>query len=506
MGKPERDWGRRQQRRWPTVLAGLWAVGLPALLGGCRGTSPCVPPVVADGGPPEQVRAADDELPPPRVEPSAAEGGSGAASHVVPISLDTVLRLAEEQNAQIAIARERVREACAESEAARHRWIPDLWVGAGWYRHEGGIQNPDGTFIRASSGALFVGPEMRGKWDWQEWAYQRVSAERRARQQKGELHRITSETLLEAASTYIDLLAARTGEAIALEQEAQLKALLERSQKVADVEPGARVEVHRVETELLHRRWNVSRLREQAAAASAKLVYLLGLDPSVELVPLDARLDRLELVDPRLPLGELIARTLSCGPGMAELAGLLTLVHEGLEQSHGIGPWLPVVELRMAEGGFGAGPGSAMTWDNRWDLGLQARWNLTQFLAVKERRQAAAARLAQLHLTCDDLKRKLVNGVTISHQAIQRGREQIDLSQEQIRTARQAYEKSRQRMENNLGTTSEVLLSLQALAAAQLNYLSALRDYDKNQLRLMLLVGPGTCSPMPSRAEVESVR
>src|SRR5262249_12965464 len=42
----------------------------------------------------------------------------------LPISLDIVLRLAAEQNPQIAVASAKVSAACAEKEAARARWLP----------------------------------------------------------------------------------------------------------------------------------------------------------------------------------------------------------------------------------------------------------------------------------------------------------------------------------------------------------------------------------------------
>ena len=78
--------------------------------------------------------------------------------------------------------------------------------GTAYYRwHEGGIQDFDGQFIHSSYGSLFAGLEMRGKLDLRETAYQRIDAERKVWQQKGELSKLTSETLLDAAGTYVDL-------------------------------------------------------------------------------------------------------------------------------------------------------------------------------------------------------------------------------------------------------------------------------------------------------------
>src|SRR5262249_21938740 len=61
------------------------------------------------------------------------------SSKVLPISLDTVLRLAQDRNGQMAIARQRLEEAFAQQDVAAKKCIPDLTVGTAYYRHEGGI-------------------------------------------------------------------------------------------------------------------------------------------------------------------------------------------------------------------------------------------------------------------------------------------------------------------------------------------------------------------------------
>jgi outer membrane protein TolC len=431
------------------------------------------------------VRASGNELPPAEAPP--------APPKVLPISLDTVFHLAEGQNPQIAVARVRVDEASAEQDVAAKNWLPCVWVGAAYYRHEGGIQNEDGTLQHSSFGSLFGGLEVTGRFDVREMMYERVNAERKLWQQKGELSRISTENLLDAAETYIDLLAARTGEAIALSAEKDLRNLLERTERLAKTENVARVEVARIQADLSGREQVVSKLREQAAAASAKLVYLLGLDPCTVLVPADGTLTPLELVDASVPPCDLIGRALAAGPGIREMEGLLNLIHRSIEQARGHAQYAPVVEMRMAEGAFGAGPGDEMTWDNRWDLGVQVRWNLTDLATRHERQRVLDTKVNQAHLAYQELRAKLTLGVQESREGILGGREQIRVGQEQIDHARQAYDLSDERLRNGLkdSSASEVLLSLQSLALARIGYLNAVRSYDKAQLRLLILTGPG---------------
>ena len=61
----------------------------------------------------------------------------------------------------------------------------------------------------------------------------------------------------------------------------------------------------------------------------------------------------------------------------------------------------------MAEGAFGAGPGSQLAWDNRWDLGLHVKWNLTEAVTARDRRRLADAQIQQTRLGYQELRAKL---------------------------------------------------------------------------------------------------
>ncbi|HZU37034.1 MAG TPA: TolC family protein, partial [Gemmataceae bacterium] len=282
---------------------------------------------------------------------------SDPASRVVPIQFDTVFRLAEEQNAQIALAREKLHESQTELQLAAKGWLPNIYAGLGYYRHEGGIQNEDGTLTHSSSGALFPGLNIQTEFDLREAVFQRVNAERKLWQQRGELRKVTNETLLEAATTYIDLLTARRSAALVRELEPLQDDLLRRAEKqLTPTDQRARVLVESIQAEISGRKQALARLRQQGDAAAAKLAYLLGLPPDARLVPTESTLTPLELVDVSRPVEELVARVLTNGPGLRELEGLLAVIQCGIDQASGPRGYLPTVCVNMAEGAFGAGP------------------------------------------------------------------------------------------------------------------------------------------------------
>src|SRR5262245_23212480 len=198
--------GLRRPRR---LVPGVW-VAVLLLPVGCAQLAPTagVPLVV------RAASAAPKELPPANDKAVAAP-----AAPTVPINLDTVLQLARDQNGHVAVAREQVNEALVKQDIAARSWLPDLWVGLSWYRHEGGIAFQDGSLIHSSFSSLFGGIELGGTFDLRNAIFLKVQAERQVWQQKGELTKLTSDALLDASTTYVDLLAARTAELIAQSQE-----------------------------------------------------------------------------------------------------------------------------------------------------------------------------------------------------------------------------------------------------------------------------------------------
>jgi outer membrane protein TolC len=453
-----------------------------------------------------------ERLPTPNAVDGVAPVQTPAPPHVVPVTLGTIFRLAEDQNAQIALARARIDEAHAGKELADKAWLPEVSFGTAWFRHEGGIANQDGTLQRSSFGSLLAGGDMVGKLDLKDAIYQQFVAERQLMQQEGELRRVTYETLLDASNTYVDLMSARTAEAMAREANQELQKLLERAQKAVPQVPQAGIEVARISAALRSRELLISQMQEQAARASAKLVYLLGLDPCATIAVADDHLVPIDLIDPNKPVCDLVNQALTMGPGVVDMERMLALIDQGIAQANGPSKYLPIVEAHMLEGGFGTGPGASTSWDNRFDLGLQVRWNLTQLLTQQERQHLMRAKTDQAQIASRDLKAKLTAGVQESYEVVSRGREAIRLGEAAIADAKKAQKLIEERMDANLPGVlayADVMQGQQATALARLGYLSAVHNYNQAQLRLFLLTGAGAheisgvngCATKPGRPE-----
>src|SRR5438270_5017178 len=75
----------------------------------------------------------------------------------LPINLPTALRLANANAIDVAAAAERVRIAAAQLEQARVLWLLTVTIGGDYDRHDGRIQNADGSIIDVGRNGLMFG-------------------------------------------------------------------------------------------------------------------------------------------------------------------------------------------------------------------------------------------------------------------------------------------------------------------------------------------------------------
>jgi outer membrane protein TolC len=388
------------------------------------------------------------------------------------------------------VAREKLHESEMQNDAVQSCWLPTVTAGVGYYRHEGGIQNEDGTLTHSSTGALFPGIEICGELDLQERTYQRVQAERQVWQQKGELSRVTSENLIEAATSYLDLLLAQRAAAVSAELEKLQQEVLATGEAVQKTDRLAEVVVATTRTELSARRQGLAQLRYQAKGAAARLAYLLGLGPHADPVPLEATVAPVDLVDPTVPAEALVSQALANGPGVRELEGLLSTIDHGLAQSQSLARFLPVLKVNVLEGAFGAGIGGSLDFENRLDVCVSAKWNLTDLWTAGGRKAVAESKRQQAELTLEDLRGCLAARVREARETVLEGREQIRILSEQVQQANAAYLLSKTRFQDSARLYfSEILQSIRTLEQAHMSYLAAVTAYNKAQVRLLVLLG-----------------
>jgi hypothetical protein len=445
----------------------------------------------------------------------ASATSTPSAPESLPISLDTVLRLAEQQNPQVAIARAKVCSAFAEKRLAAASWLPNASMGVGYYRHDGGIQDQNGTLINSDTNALNLGVHLSAEYNPREYAFKQVDAARKIWQNQGELSKITYEQLVDASTTYIDFLAACSALAISMDFEAKIKPSYEEVLKHFNMEGGPTaeytIERPRIEAEMDYQQNVQKKLRGQINALSAKLCYLLGLDPHTQLVPVDTQMVALNLIDARQSVDNMVAQAVTNGPGIHELDGILCVINSGVETARGPGRFAPIIGFEATEGAFAAnGLGTNFDFANRSDIGVEAKWNISDLLLAHKKRDVAMNQICQVNLTVQELRAKLTMGVHEAKSTIDAAESAFPTSEKLITEAKEIVKQVKLVLENppptKVGEAPRVIVTDYEVVAAnrnvmerQLNYVDIMREYNKAQLRLMVLLGggsPSSCEPV----------
>jgi outer membrane protein TolC len=75
----------------------------------------------------------------------------------LPINLPTALQLANVNSIDVALAAEQLQVAVAQLQQTRVSWLPTLYLGPDYFRHEGQIQDVAGNVTGNSHGSFLLG-------------------------------------------------------------------------------------------------------------------------------------------------------------------------------------------------------------------------------------------------------------------------------------------------------------------------------------------------------------
>ena len=241
---------------------------------------------------------------PPLASPAQVPVSPGilVTTNVCLIDLPTALRLANAQNLDIQIARERLKEARANHESAGELFFPWISPGAVYRRHENRIQDVVGNIIDADKHSYTVGGGLTGQMDLGDAIYKSLTARQLVNAADHGLESQRQDSTLAAAQGYYDLAKAQAmvnvvKEALGISQEYQKQ--LHDAVAAGLAFKGDEL---RVQTQTERYQITLRRALEQQRVAAARLAQVLHLDSSLELVSQESDLLPLTLVEANAPL------------------------------------------------------------------------------------------------------------------------------------------------------------------------------------------------------------
>lgn len=424
-----------------------------------------------------------------------------------PIDLPTALGLAGANNLQIAFAAERVREAAARMDQAEVLWVPSLNAGLIYNNHAGRLQETEGRVVEISRNSLFAGAgavmggtataggasgpaRMVVDLPLVDVLFEPLAARQLVRAAREEHSSTFNDALLQVAGAHLNLLRAHSKVAIAQEAVDNAEELAKITADFAREGEGLEADAQRLQVELNSRRRDLYRAKELVAVTSAELVRLLRLDPTVTLVPIDAGVAPMEIVDNAASLPELLAQAQTVRPEVARVGAIVEETRLRYCQERWR-PWVPNLYAGLSGGGFGGGEGSAVrSFSDRTDFDMGAVWewkNLGLGNSARQRERASVHR--QAHLATNQVRDLIASEVNQTYHQVRFRREQIDVARPQVTAALKTLELNLDGIRGRTLRPIEAQQAIAALAAAREQYLDSVIDFNVAQFALVRAIG-----------------
>lgn len=414
----------------------------------------------------------------------------------LPIDLITVIRLVDTNSPNVGVSLAKLREAYARAEAADVLWLPNFSIGTAYNRYDGQTQNQRGEIFAVSRGNLFGSSGLSLTLDTSEAHYRPLIEWRVA---SSEQHKTVATLInmeLEAVLAYIDLLQVHEMLNVNLDTLEKGEALLDaaRNAQQANLDRSAG-DVNRVRTEVLLRRQERTDLSGRSAAASARLGRLLLLDPSVRLVPQFAETIPITIIDPEMPLEDLLFIAANQREELAAIQDQIVAATERARKAE-YGPLFPKLQVANQVGSFGGGlDGILGDFYGRSTVSAMVYWevrNLGQGNMAETREREAA--VDQFTLQAAELQARVAAEVVEAAEVALAKSESLKFARDAVAEALELYRISHEGTFNvvdtkNLFDALRPLQALQFLNQARQNYISAVMDYNRAQYRLNAALG-----------------
>ena len=415
---------------------------------------------------------------------------NGNTNKVYLIDLPTVLRLANAQNLDIQIARERLKEAKANRESAVELFFPWISPGAVYRRHENRIQDVVGNIIDADKQSYTVGGAITAQMDLGDAVYKALAAKQLINAADQALESQRQDSTLAAAQGYYDLAKAKVivdvfNEALHISQDYQTQ--LHDAVGIGIAFKGDEL---RVQTQTERYQITLRQALEQQRVAAARLAQILHLDSSVELVPHDADLVPLALVETSAPLDSLVQQALGSRPELKQNQALVTAAREA-KNGAVYGPLIPSLGAQAFAGGLGGGKNdSTGNFGQSEDYFVGLGWRIGPGgLFDVGRVRASKARLETARLSRAKVQDEITRQVVESHARVQSLQDQLATTKQNLATASETLRLTRERKQFGVGVVLEDIQAQQELTRARSDYLTAIAEFNKAQYALGKAIG-----------------
>jgi outer membrane protein TolC len=317
------------------------------------------------------------------------------------INLATALQLAGARPLIISAAEASVQLAAGQLAKARVAWLPSIYAGAGYYRHDGATEGQSGNFYNNTKEEFMAGPGAAVKFASTDAIFAPLAARQVLRSREIDVQTARNDALLAVALAYFNVQQARGLLAGAQDIVGKSHALRE---KIQTMDPNVvrGTDLHRALAQLAEFEEAESIAREAWRVSSVDLTQVLRLNPAVIVVPLEPPHLRVSLIPSGQSVDALIPIGLTNRPELASQQALVQAALARVRQERAR-PLMPTLLIEgaaspMAPGGYLIGGvfasnvnSQANPTESRSDVSAQLVWGLDNMgfanrALVRERR------------------------------------------------------------------------------------------------------------------------
>jgi outer membrane protein TolC len=422
------------------------------------------------------------------------------------IDLAGALRLAGMENPTIGLAEEVARSSLAEQTLARSLLFPSLNVGTTLSLHQGTLLSAQGIVRNLERESLFfgAGADVRGAGTMAipgiiltshlgDAVFAPLVARQRVLSSSFDAQATRNQILQQVANAYLGLAGAEARVLALRQSESELAEVIRLTANFAATGQGREGDAQRARGEGMLLRSTTLESEIDATFWTTELSRLLSMDPSVRLRPEPGAPPALQWVDTQIPLETLIQQALVQRPEIAARGADVAAGETRLRQER-IRPLVPTLSVGFSAGDFGGGGDQVgyrfSHFSSRADFDVLAVWTIQNLgfgdrAVQKKIRAEIGLAEAQRARVIDKVRREVAEALALTTSR----RQQIQIAEQRVVTAQQAFREDLTRAKNLQGRIIEVLDSLIQLTAARQDLVTALVGYSQAQVNLYVALG-----------------
>jgi outer membrane protein TolC len=429
-----------------------------------------------------------------------------ATDRPLPINLATALRLADARPLIIEAARAAVQAEVGLYQQARVLWLPTVYAGIDYQRHDGAELNIlNATPIVGSTNQFLAGGGAQAVFALTDAIYTPLAERQVLRARNIDIQTAKNDALLAAAVAYFDVQQSRGVLAGTLDTVTRAREL---ERRVDNLGKGLapKIEVERVRTTLEDLEQQAASARQDWLVSSANLTRVLRLDPGAVVVPLEPPELRVTLISPQETVDALIPIGLTNRPELASQQALVQAALVRLRQER-LRPLIPSLVLQsnasptgfLGAGTFGSGGNSLNSWNGRSDWDMEVVWQFKNLGfgnrgLVTQRRGEHQQALVELFRTQDMVAAEVAQAHAQTTSAAIR----VVRAEAGLKAAILSYEGNLKGLSQTVragellqlvNRPQEVVAALQQLQQAYITYYGSANDYSRAQFRLFRALG-----------------